>query len=67
MNFLLLGFFKEAASRAGLSIFRYIFFQIDKAIYELTKTLYDIFYLLCNGKILSNSQISDLFGRISVI
>ena len=67
MNFLLLGFFKEAASKAGLSIFRYIFFQIDKAIYEATKTLYDIFYLLCNGKILSNSQISDLFSRIGII
>ena len=68
MNFLGLGgFLEDTVGRAGMSIFRYIFFQIDKAIYELTKTLYDIFYLLCNGKILSNSQISDLFGRISVI
>lgn len=68
MNFLGLGgFLEDTVGRAGMSIFRYIFFQIDKAIYELTIALYDIFFRLCNGKILSNSQISSLFGRISVI
>lgn len=68
MNFLGLGgFLEDTVGRAGMSLFRYIFFQIDKAIYELTIALYDIFFRLCNGKILSNSQISSLFGRISVI
>lgn len=48
-------------------IWRSIVFGVDKNIYKLVAFLYDMFETLCKGKLLTSSDINDLFKRIALI
>lgn len=69
INFLLWNWsnFKEEAPLTLWGGVRTLFYSINSYIYRLIIELYDVFMLLCRGKLLDSNALNALFGRIGVI
>ena len=50
-----------------IEVFRSLFYWISSLIYQLIKTLYDIFERLCNSRILDSEVLRIISGRIGLL
>lgn len=49
------------------NIFRTIFYMLDIIIYKLMINIYNVFIMLCNGRLLNNDTIKQLSSRVGTI
>lgn len=67
---LILGWWDSLGDNIGIvveNLMRSIFYAIDTVIYKLIMDLYNIFTLLCNGRLLSSDVIKQLSLRVGTI
>ena len=50
-----------------IEVFRSLFYWISSLVYQLIKTLYDIFERLCNSRILDSEVLRIISGRIGLL
>ena len=62
-----LGEVADGAMATFGAVFRWLAFLITQLLYSMISNLYDVFIALCNGQVLDNNTLNELFGRVGML
>ena len=62
-----LGEVADGAMATFGAVFRWLAFLINQLLYSMISNLYDVFIALCNGQVLDNNTLNELFGRVGML